>query len=98
MQLPRRLSDLLNLFDTFDWERIAGEVEIETRGRIAIVGPVNSGKSTLFNLLKGKVVSPVAAVPGPPPQLRVAKKGPLSPPYNPPRGERGRRHTKKRLR
>ncbi len=78
MQLPNRLSDLLNLFDTFDWERIAGEVETETRGRIAIVGPVNSGKSTLFNLLKGKTVSPVAAVPGTTRQLVLEKVGPFS--------------------
>jgi small GTP-binding protein len=78
MQLPKRLPDLLNLFDSFDWERIAGEVESEARGRVAIVGPVNSGKSTLFNLLKGKVVSPVAAVPGTTRQLVLEKVGPFS--------------------
>lgn len=78
MQLPTGLPDLLNLFEGFDWERIAGEVEGETRGRIAIVGPVNSGKSTLFNLLKGKAISPVAAVPGTTRQAVLERVGPFS--------------------
>jgi len=40
------------------------EVEEEAHARLAIVGPVNSGKSTLFNLIKGRKVSAVKAVPG----------------------------------
>lgn len=78
MRLPRSLSDILGMFDSFDWERIADEVSKESRARIAIVGPVNSGKSTLFNLLKGKVVSPVAAVPGTTRQMVLEKVGPFA--------------------
>lgn len=78
MRLPRNLSDILGMFDSFDWERIAEEVNAESRARIAIVGPVNSGKSTLFNLLKGKVVSPVAAVPGTTRQMVLEKVGPFA--------------------
>lgn len=62
--LPRRLRDIRTFFEAFDWERLEAQVAGELQARIAIVGPVNSGKSTLFNLLKGRVVSPVAAVPG----------------------------------
>lgn len=78
MKLPSRLSDLRAFLETFDWERIAGEVSAEARARIAIVGPVNSGKSTLFNLLKGKNISPVTAVPGTTRQLVLETIGPFS--------------------
>ncbi len=36
----------------------------EAATRLAIVGPVNSGKSTLFNQMMSRRVSPVTAVPG----------------------------------
>lgn len=39
-------------------------VQREAAARLAIVGPVNVGKSTLFNLLMGRKVSAVTAVPG----------------------------------
>jgi small GTP-binding protein len=78
MRLPRSLNDIVSMFNGFDWEKIAHEVNQEARARIAIVGPVNSGKSTLFNLLKGKVVSPVAAVPGTTRQLVLEKVGPFA--------------------
>jgi small GTP-binding protein len=42
------------------------------------VGPVNSGKSTLFNTLKGREVSPVAAVPGTTRELHHEHWGPFS--------------------
>src|SRR5205807_920879 len=32
--------------------------------RLAIVGPVNSGKSTLFNLLEGRNLSEISPIPG----------------------------------
>jgi small GTP-binding protein len=47
-----------------DWDRLSLQVEEEAHARLAIVGPVNSGKSTLFNLIKGRKVSAVKAVPG----------------------------------
>jgi small GTP-binding protein len=40
------------------------EVAQETASRLVIVGPVNSGKSTLFNRLHGRKLSATSAVPG----------------------------------
>ncbi len=63
-RLPATLVEIRRLFETLDWVEMARQVEKESSTRVAIVGPVNSGKSTLFNTLKGCQVSPVAAVPG----------------------------------
>jgi len=62
--LPTRLADLRKLFQALDWDRLSLDVEQEAHARLAIVGPVNSGKSTLFNLIEGRKVSAVKAVPG----------------------------------
>jgi len=62
--LPRRLTDVRNLLQTLDWDKLSLAVEQEAHARLVIVGPVNSGKSTLFNLIKGRRVSAVKAVPG----------------------------------
>ena len=64
VSLPTRLADVRNLFQALDWDRLSLDVEREAHARLAIVGPVNSGKSTLFNLIKGRKVSAVKAVPG----------------------------------
>ncbi len=63
-RLPATLMEIRRLFDAFDWTAMARQVEEETLTQVAIVGPVNSGKSTLFNFLKGHDISPVAPVPG----------------------------------
>jgi len=63
-RLPATLMEIRRLFDAFDWTAMARQVEEETLTHVAIVGPVNSGKSTLFNYLKGHEISPVAPVPG----------------------------------
>jgi small GTP-binding protein len=62
--LPTRLTDIRNLFQALDWDKLSLKVEEEAHARLAIVGPVNSGKSTLFNRIKGRKVSAVKAVPG----------------------------------
>jgi small GTP-binding protein len=64
MKPPADLPRLRDLFDSINWPKLEREVAGEARTRIAIVGPVNSGKSTLFNLLMGRRVSEVSAVPG----------------------------------
>ena len=61
---PKTLKDWRSLLDTIDWRRLQREIEQESSSRLAIIGPVNAGKSTLFNVLKGRDVSPVSAVPG----------------------------------
>jgi small GTP-binding protein len=62
--LPTRLGDIRGLFEAFEWDKLSFQVEQEAHARLAIVGPVNSGKSTLFNRIKGRKVSAVKAVPG----------------------------------
>ena len=62
--LPTRLADVRKLFQALEWDKLSLEVEKEAHTRLSIVGPVNSGKSTLFNLIKGRKVSAVKAVPG----------------------------------
>jgi small GTP-binding protein len=62
--LPTRLADLRNLLQALEWDQLSLQVEREAHARLAILGPVNSGKSTLFNLIKGRKVSAVTAVPG----------------------------------
>ena len=47
-----------SLLEMFDWDGLRAEVDRESRARIAIVGLGNAGKSTLFNCLRGWVVSP----------------------------------------
>lgn len=58
------MKDIRAFLSSLDWETLVQQVERETRAQMAIVGPVNAGKSTLFNALKGAEVSPVSAVPG----------------------------------
>jgi small GTP-binding protein len=64
LSLPTRLADVRSLFQALEWDKLSLKVEEEARARLVIVGPVNSGKSTLFNLIKGRRISAVKAVPG----------------------------------
>ena len=76
--LPTRLADVRKLFQALDWDRLSLDVEHEAHARLAIVGPVNSGKSTLFNLIKGRKVSAVKAVPGTTKELVLEEVGPFT--------------------
>lgn len=62
--LPKKMGDIHTLLRSLDWHALGYEVEQETQARLVIVGPVNSGKSTLFNRLQGRTMSAVSAVPG----------------------------------
>ena len=76
--LPTRLADIRKLFQSLDWDKLSLDVEQEAHARLAIVGPINSGKSTLFNLIKGRKVSAVRAVPGTTRELVVEEVGPFT--------------------
>jgi small GTP-binding protein len=78
LSLPTRLADIRSLLQAFDWDTLSHEVEQEAHARLAIVGPTNSGKSTLFNLIKGRKVSAVKAVPGTTTGLVVEDVGPFT--------------------
>jgi small GTP-binding protein len=77
-RLPATLAEIRRLFEALDWVQISRQVAEEARARVAIVGPVNSGKSTLFNTLKGREVSPVGAVPGTTRTLQHERWGPFT--------------------
>jgi small GTP-binding protein len=76
--LPTRLADVRRLFQALNWDKLSLRVEEEAHARLAIVGPVNSGKSTLFNLIKGRKVSAVKAVPGTTKGLVTEEFGPFT--------------------
>jgi len=62
--LPSGLKEQRKLLDSLNLQKIELSVVAEARAHITITGPVNSGKSTLFNQLKGQQLSVVSAVPG----------------------------------
>ena len=64
LSLPLLMDDIRLLFNTLNLEGLRSEVHQEAEATLAIVGPVNSGKSTLFNLLEGRQVSAVSPIPG----------------------------------
>jgi small GTP-binding protein len=64
VKLPTIIEDMRNILRSLDWEQLREDVRKEASARLAIVGPVNSGKSTLFNLLEGKNVAEVSPLPG----------------------------------
>jgi small GTP-binding protein len=77
-RLPATLIEVRRLFEAFDWTEMARQVEQESLSQVAIVGPVNSGKSTLFNTLKGRDISPVSVIPGTTRDLCLETWGPLT--------------------
>ena len=89
MKTPSNLSGLRAFFDTLDWTKLQAEVAGEARARLVIAGPVNSGKSTLFNLMQGQPVSPVSAVPGTTQNTIVEQFGPFTLVDTPGFGEAG---------
>jgi small GTP-binding protein len=64
LRLPNAMQDVQALLRALDWHTLEQEVARETASRLVIVGPVNSGKSTLFNRLHGHKLSATSAVPG----------------------------------
>ncbi len=64
MGLPTTIRDSRRFLESLDLKQIEAAVAAESRAQLVICGPVNSGKSTLFNQLKGQQLSAVSAVPG----------------------------------
>ncbi len=78
LKIPLALTELRGLLRAFDRESLTQDIADEVLARLAIVGPVNSGKSTLVNLLVGKRVSPVTAVPGTTKEVLTQHLGPFT--------------------
>ena len=64
LRLPKQMQHIQTLLRSLDWHALEYDVQKELESRVVIVGPVNSGKSTLFNRLHGRKLSAVSAVPG----------------------------------
>jgi len=62
--LPKQIQDVQKVLRSLDWHALEYDVAQEMQSRLVIVGPVNSGKSTLFNYLHSRKLSAVSAVPG----------------------------------
>lgn len=78
LKIPLALTESRGLLRAFDRESLTQDITEEVLARLAIVGPVNSGKSTLVNLLVGKRVSPVTAVPGTTKEVLTQHLGPFT--------------------
>src|SRR5438552_3619712 len=63
-KLPKTIKEMRAVLDALDVKKLNQEVQAELQTYVAIVGTVNTGKSTLLNYLIGKSVSKVSAVPG----------------------------------
>ncbi|OGO41017.1 MAG: hypothetical protein A2Z04_01920 [Chloroflexi bacterium RBG_16_57_9] len=78
LKIPSQLKQTRELLRSLDWNGLQAEVARESQTRIAIVGAVNAGKSTLFNLLTGRQSSAVSPVPGTTRTLIREQVGPMT--------------------
>jgi small GTP-binding protein len=62
--LPTMLNDVRAILRQLDWEQLRDDINREASARLAILGSVNAGKSTLFNTLEGKDIAEVSPIPG----------------------------------
>ncbi len=63
-KLPSNLVVARKFISALDWKAAQSEVETELQHKVALLGLANSGKSTLFNQLRGSYTSAVSAQAG----------------------------------
>src|SRR3954454_4386690 len=76
-KLPIVIDDLRAIFRTLNLDQAYEDVKREAAARLAIVGSVNAGKSTLFNMLEGKDIAQVGPIPGTTKVAQHQKVGPF---------------------
>lgn len=59
-KLPGNISLVRDFMTAVNWKTAQGEIQWALTSKIALVGLPNTGKSTLFNTLKGQRISPVS--------------------------------------
>ena len=62
--LPTSIPTIQKFMKAVNWAEAQGEVQQSLKNTIAIVGLPNTGKSTLFNKIKGQQLSPVSSEAG----------------------------------
>jgi small GTP-binding protein len=62
--LPSNIGTIRNFMKALNWKEAQGEVLEGLKNTVVIVGLPNTGKSTLFNYLKGQQLSPVSSQAG----------------------------------
>jgi GTPase len=62
--LPSNMGTIRNFMKALNWKAAQGEVLEGLKNTVVIVGLPNTGKSTLFNYLKGQQLSPVSSQAG----------------------------------
>jgi small GTP-binding protein len=64
LHLPSNISTIQNFVKAVNWEEAQSEVQQNLNNTVVIVGQPNTGKSTLFNKIKGEQLSPVSSEAG----------------------------------
>jgi len=64
LSIPSNLAVLRKFLGSVNWKQAQADIEGELQRKVAILGLANSGKSTLFNALRGQYASPVSATAG----------------------------------
>jgi small GTP-binding protein len=62
--IPSTIAMTRRFMNSINWKQAQADIEGELQRKVAILGLPNSGKSTLFNTLRGYYASAVSATPG----------------------------------